>query len=310
MTRNTSIPISDQPETVTRVLPPRRSWLDNRLYPFESHYTTVADCTVHYLDEGNGPAMLFLHGNAVWSFTYRHLISDLRDRFRCVAPDFPDFGLSTAPAGYRHTLSNYSWFLEEFIERLNLRDIVLFAHDSGGPIGLGVAARHPEWFRAAILLDTFCFPLNGVNALAGMLRLVSSRFPGALLIDYLNLMIDEIPRQGMKLRTLFATDMAALRGPFRRRSARYVMRELFASVLDEPEYLRWLQQQLRGLDLPTLLLPAGKSGAVERLLPRLRATLSRHEVRILQGAGHFSQEDAPDQIISAIRSWTVLKERS
>ncbi len=300
---------TNRPELAATVVEPLRpSWLDDRLYPFQSHYTTVADCNVHYLDEGDGPVMLFLHGNAVWSFTYRHLISDLRASFRCVAPDFPDFGLSTAPAGYRHTLSNYSCFVEEFIERLNLRDIVLFAHDSGGPIGLGVAARHPEWFRAAILLDTFCFPLNGVNALAGMLRLVSSRLPGALLVDYLNLMIDEIPRQGMKLRTLCAAEMAALRGPFRRRSDRYVMRELFASVLDEPEYLRWLQQQLRELDFPTLLLPAGKSGAVERLLPRLRMTLPRHDVRIVEGAGHFSQEDAPDQILSAVRSWRVLKE--
>jgi pimeloyl-ACP methyl ester carboxylesterase len=66
----------------------------------------------------------------------------------------------------------------------------------------------------------------------------------------------------------------------------------------------WLQRQLRLLDIPALLLPAGESGAVTRLLPRLESTFARHETHILQGAGHFSQEDAPEQIVDAINSWS------
>jgi pimeloyl-ACP methyl ester carboxylesterase len=62
------------------------------------------------------------------------------------------------------------------------------------------------------------------------------------------------------------------------------------------------------LGVPALLLPAGASCAVTRLLPGLEATFARHDTRILRGAGHFSQEDAPDQILTAIRDWPVLAE--
>jgi haloalkane dehalogenase len=103
--------------------------------------------------------------------------------------------------------------------------------------------------------------------------------------------------------------MAALCGPFIDRSRRKVMRELFASVLNEPDYLTWLQRQLQQLDVPALLLPAGESGAVTRLLPGLESTFARHETRILHGAGHFSQEDAPEQIVDAMNNWSVINSR-
>jgi hypothetical protein len=54
----------------------------------------------------------------------------------------------------------------------------------------------------------------------------------------------------------------------------------------------------------------GDSGAVTRLLPGLESTFVQHERHILQGAGHFSQEDAPQQIVEAINSWPVLSSRA
>jgi haloalkane dehalogenase len=161
----------------------RPAWLDPQLYPFASHYVEIEGCDIHYVDEGDGPALLLLHSHGMWSFTYRHLIRALRDRFRCIALDFPGFGLSSAPREFRHTVSNYSTLLDGFVQELDLRDMVLLAHDAGGPIGLGTVVRHAAWFRGVILLDTFCFPLNKDRFLSGMLRLVSSRFPGVLLVD-------------------------------------------------------------------------------------------------------------------------------
>jgi pimeloyl-ACP methyl ester carboxylesterase len=58
--------------------------------------------TVHYVDEGSGPTLLFLHGNPTWSFVYRDVIRSLRDEFRCIAVDYPGFGLSSAAPGYRY----------------------------------------------------------------------------------------------------------------------------------------------------------------------------------------------------------------
>src|SRR5258708_39439465 len=101
MTRSTIVQVVREPDLPANAAPSRPAWVDERHYPFQSRYLPIEDCQVHYVDEGSGPVILFLHSNTVWSFTYRHLIAGLRDRFRCIAPDFPGFGLSTAPAGYR-----------------------------------------------------------------------------------------------------------------------------------------------------------------------------------------------------------------
>jgi hypothetical protein len=82
----------------------RPDWLPAELYPFESHHAQIDGASVHYIDEGTGPPLLLLHGNPTWSFLYRDLIKGLRDRYRCIAPDHPGFGLSRAAAGYGASL--------------------------------------------------------------------------------------------------------------------------------------------------------------------------------------------------------------
>lgn len=83
----------------------RPDWFDASLFPFESRFLEVGRARVHYVDEGRGPVLLMLHGQRTWSFLFRHLIERLRDEFRCVALDYPGFGLSTAPSGYGFTIS-------------------------------------------------------------------------------------------------------------------------------------------------------------------------------------------------------------
>jgi pimeloyl-ACP methyl ester carboxylesterase len=78
----------------------RPGWVRNDLFPFRSRFTEVGGHVIHYVDEGSGPVLLLWHGNPTRSFVYRDAITWLRDRFRCIAPDLPGSGLSTAAAGY------------------------------------------------------------------------------------------------------------------------------------------------------------------------------------------------------------------
>jgi haloalkane dehalogenase len=71
-------------------------WIDEALYPFAPRELELRGARVHYVDEGDGPPLLMLHGNPTWSFLYRQLIRGLRDRFRRIAPDYPGFGLDWA----------------------------------------------------------------------------------------------------------------------------------------------------------------------------------------------------------------------
>ncbi|HVA59701.1 MAG TPA: alpha/beta fold hydrolase [Mycobacteriales bacterium] len=73
----------------------RPAWVDAELFPFQSRFVDIDGHTVHYVDEGSGPTLLLLHGNPTWSFVYRDVIRTLRNEFRCIALDYPGFGLST-----------------------------------------------------------------------------------------------------------------------------------------------------------------------------------------------------------------------
>ncbi len=81
----------DRPDGIVDFTP------DPTLYPFESRWFESKVGPVHYIDEGEGPTVLLMHGNPDWSFLYRKIITALGPEVRCVAPDYPGFGLSVHP---------------------------------------------------------------------------------------------------------------------------------------------------------------------------------------------------------------------
>jgi haloalkane dehalogenase len=128
------------------------------LYPFESRFATVDGRRYHYVDEGAGEPLLFVHGNPTWSFYWHPLILPLRESHRSIAIDHIGCGLSDKPVDYPYCLAQHIDNLVEFIERLNLSGVTLAAHDWGGAIGLGAALRAPQRFARFILFNTGAFP--------------------------------------------------------------------------------------------------------------------------------------------------------
>lgn len=108
-----------------------------------------------------GDTLLLLHGNPSWSFLYRKVIPALRDSFRCIALDYPGYGMSGVPDGYGFTPAEHSAVLGRFVDQLALSDLTIMVQDWGGPIGLGLAGRRPDLVRALIIGNTFAWPLNG-----------------------------------------------------------------------------------------------------------------------------------------------------
>jgi haloalkane dehalogenase len=102
--------------------------------------------------------MLLLRGNPTWSFLYREIIKGLSDRFRCVAIDYPRFGLSRAAPGYGFTPAEHSRIVEQLVLKLELRDVTIMVQDWGGPIGFALATRHPDRFAAFVIGDTWAWP--------------------------------------------------------------------------------------------------------------------------------------------------------
>ena len=129
-----------------------------RLYPFRSRWAETSAGRVHYVDEGRGRPLLFLHGNPTWSFLYRNLIQELRGDFRCVAVDYPGFGLSDRPAGYGYTPAEHAAVVGEVVDQLGLHGLIMMGHDWGGPIGLSMAAARAERIAGLILGNTWFGP--------------------------------------------------------------------------------------------------------------------------------------------------------
>jgi haloalkane dehalogenase len=279
-------------------------WLPADLYPFENKYVDVDGATVHYVDEGSGPVILFLHGNPTWSFLWRDVIRALSDSFRCIALDYPGFGLSWAGADYGYTAAEHAGAVERFVTELDLRDVTLAAQDWGGPIGLTVATRHPERFRGFVLGNTWAWPVNGVFHFEAFARTMGSPV-GKAFIKHANAFVNVMIPAGTAKR-LPDEVMRAYRGPFPSPAGRRPTWELPREILRARPFLQRLLDDLPAItDRPALFLWGGGDQALRKTveLPRFEQLFPDHETVVLEGANHFFQEDAPDEAATAIRRW-------
>jgi haloalkane dehalogenase len=283
--------------------PTRPDWVPDDLYPFEDHYAQVDGASIHYIDEGEGPPLLLLHGNPTWSFLYRDVILGLRDRFRCIAPDYPGFGLSDAPSGYGYTPAEHADVLEQFVEQLDLRELTMMVQDWGGPIGFAVATRHPDRFTRFVIGNTWAWPKADVGTQA-FSRILGGPI-GCYLILQHNLFVERLLPGGVRRATLGPKVMDAYRGPFPNAPARVPTWIFPREILGSRPFLARVESGLGALrDRPALLVWPTKDVAFrepERL--RWESVFADHRTVLLEGAGHYIQEDAPGEIVTAIRDW-------
>ena len=127
-------------------------------YNFQSNYLNVEKgLRLHYLDEGNdnNPTVLLLHGEPSWSYLYRKMIPILSNNFRVVAPDLIGFGKSDKLVNRQdYSYQKHVDWVSTFIEKLNLKNIILFCQDWGGLIGLRLITEMNNRFDMVIAANT------------------------------------------------------------------------------------------------------------------------------------------------------------
>ncbi len=282
--------------------PARPAWVPGDLYPFEDRWAEIDGCAVHYVDEGSGPPILLLNGNPSWSFGWRDVILGLRGRFRCIAPDYPGFGLSREAPGYDFRPPSHSRIVESLVDRLGLTDLIVFGYAWGGPIGLGFAGRRPELVRALVIGNTWAWPDDRLRA-----RLFSALMGsplGWLTVERLNLMLRVYLPLNLKRGGLTETERAAYAGPFPR-DRRRVMRVLPREIVVGRAALRRVEADLPRLaDKPALILwPDSDPGFGEDVLRRWQALYPTSDTVRLRRVGQFIDEDAPGDVAAAITAW-------
>ena len=276
------------------------SWLDRGLFPFTSRFLDVDGNTVHYIDEGSGPVLLLLHGNPTWSFLYRYIVQKLSPHFRCIALDYPGFGLSRAKSGYTFRPREHSGIVEKFVDHLGLEDLRMMVHDWGGPIGLGFAGRRPELVHSVILGNTFAWPAQRSKGLPTFSKVVGSDI-ARFLITRKNALARWLIPAGIN-RKLTAQELSAYMGPFSTAGSRLPTWIFAHQILASGDYLSEVEAGLSRLSDKPALVVWGEADGAFRTPDRLRLMehFPNHRVCVLAGAKHYIQENSPDEICAAI----------
>ncbi|HEX8743467.1 MAG TPA: alpha/beta fold hydrolase [Thermoleophilaceae bacterium] len=270
------------------------------LYPFESRWHDGSAARVHYVDEGAGRPILMCHGNPTWSFLYRGLIESLRGEFRCVAVDYPGFGLSERPAGYGYTPAEHARAVGELVRALDLRDLVVMGHDWGGPIGLSVACSEPDRIAGVVLGNTWFWPPDRRARVFS--RVMSSRPLQRAILKH-NMFVERLLPAGIA-RTLEPAEMEHYRAVQPTPEARVGVAELPRQIVAAGPWLAELADAVpRELGAKRALITYPMRDAAfpaKAMLPRIRAAFGDVEVVELPEAKHFFLEDAPGEVAAAI----------
>jgi haloalkane dehalogenase len=162
-----------------------RGGVNRRSYPFTDRWFDLPEGRMHYVDEGRGDPILFVHGTPTWSFEWRHLIRVFHRTHRCIAPDHLGFGLSDRPPGAPYTPEAHAANFAAFVEHLGVDRFTLVVHDFGGPIALPVCLASPGRVRRLVLVNTWMWSFAGDRDMERKARIAGSRL-GRFLYRRLN----------------------------------------------------------------------------------------------------------------------------
>jgi haloalkane dehalogenase len=280
------------------------------LYPFESHEMLVDGHRYHYLDEGQGPVLLLVHGNPTWSFYWRRMVIALRGKYRLIVPDHIGCGLSEKPAAgqYEFRLARRIEDLGQLVGRLGLEAVTLVAHDWGGAIGLGAALAQPERFARFVLLNTAAFRSRRCPW-----RIRACRVPllGRLGVQGLNLFARAALRMAVcRHERITPAVRAGLLAPYDCWQHRLAIQQFVLDIplrASHPSYatLARIESGLaRFRALPVCLIWGMRDWCfTPDFLARFLEFFPEAEVHRLAGAGHYVLEDAPEEVIPRVEQF-------
>ena len=270
-------------------------------YPFSPNYIEIeSDLKMHYVDEGpkDGGIVLLLHGQPSWSYLYRKMIPVFVEKgYRTIAPDLIGFGKSSKPTEQSdYTYARHVEWMEAFLNKLNLKDIHLFIQDWGGLIGLRNVANNPDRFKTITAANT------GIPTGDQKMPEVFSQWVAFVKnVPYLG--AGKVVQNGTVTK-LMEEEVAAYDAPFpdvNFQAGAKIFPSLVPATPDNPasEDNRQAWKKLMTWEKPFLTLfsdsdPITKGG--ERVLQKLIPGAKHESHTIINGAGHFLQEDKGEEI--------------
>ncbi len=256
---------------------------------------------MHVVDEGAGAPVLLLHGEPTSSYLWRNLVPPLvANGYRAIAPDLIGFGRSDKPTDIGwYSYDRHVESIAELVDALGLSGITLVVHDWGGPIGLRFAVEHEELVDRLVILDTgigggrppsdawlrFRDAVRRLGPAVDPARLVESGTVGGLSDEARAAYAEPFPTPESKAGIL-------------------AFPELVPAEPDHPNTapMNRVRDALRTWRKPTLVVWGANDAALPPVLAHAFAELipGAGDPVVLAGAGHFLQEDRPDELAVAV----------
>lgn len=261
-----------------------------------SRYVTVRDLRLHYLEAGEGPPVLLLHGWPTSVQLWRHCLEPIAaSGRRVIALDLPGFGRSDKPLACSYSFPFFERVLDGFLDEVGIERLGMAVHDLGGPVGLFWASKQPDRLIDLALLNTMVFPepswvvslFVAATRLRGLRGFISS--PAGIALMFRLGIVDQTRVTQETLRPY--------QEPYVTKEARQALLQAGHGL--HPRGFDRIVAALPGLTCPIRVV----YGSRDRLLPdikvtvtRLAALLPRVEVKELTNCGHFLQEDRPAEV--------------
>jgi haloalkane dehalogenase len=282
------------------------AWLDRQAYPFAPHRLELATGRLHYLDEGSGPTILFVHGTPTWSFEWRHLVAGLRATHRCVAPDHLGFGLSDRPASAAYTPEAHAERLRELVDRLGLERFTLVVHDFGGPIGLPLAHYGSGRVERLVVLNSWMWSFADDPEMTKRARMVAGglgRFLYRRFNASLRLIMPSAYGDRRKLtRAIHRQYLSVFPDADSRERVLYAL--ALALTRSSSHYEGLWARRAALASIPSLVVWGMKDSAFRPAqLAKWREALPHARVVELPQAGHWPHEEDPDAVLAALRAF-------
>ena len=281
-------------------------------FPFDSKYIDINGSKIHYIDEGEGDPVLFIHGNPTSSYLWRNIIPYVQPKARCIALDLIGMGKSDKPdIGY--TYKEHYNYLEKFIAKLNLKNITLVIHDWGSGLGFHYANTHRDNIKGIAFMEAMIKPLTYKGMPSASLRMAFRMMRtsgiGWLMISVANMFVKKL-LPDMIVRKLSKEEIDYYEMPYPNVASRKAVRVWPKEVpLDGmPKYshdtIKAYGEWLKESNVPKLFFYA-QPGAIilEESVEYIKSNFSNMKSVDVGEGLHYIQEDNPHLIGEEIAKW-------
>ncbi len=283
-------------------------WLDKSEYPFKSNYFDINNHKLHFIDEGTGETLLFVHGTPSWSFDYRNIIKKLKGKYRCVAIDHIGFGLSDKPENYDYSTQNHSKTLSQFVEEKKLENITLVLHDFGGVIGLNFAIQNPNKIKRLIILNSWMWSSKTDPDFIRLSKILKSPLL-PFLYRYLNFSPKYLLPNSFGENKISKHLLTQYVRPFANKSQRNGALAFAKSLLLDQDWFEKLWENRQSISSkPTLFIWGMKDAMIKpHYLQKFQSGFVNSCALRLETCGHFPQEEQAEKVSQGILDFVTSK---